>query len=102
MPSHKQAGHTTVLTKKTAKYHYKTLAMQEPSTQDLGQVKRWCCQTTANQSHFSSNLNSLGRTEAAPLGKSGGTVQLEIRSTVKVALRVEVVVDCGVYGSEFL
>ena len=63
---------------------------------DLGQVKRWCCQTTANQSHFSSNLNSLGRAEAAPLGKSGGTVQLEIRSTVKVALRVEVVVDCGV------
>jgi hypothetical protein len=45
---------------------------------DLGQVKRQFCQTKANQSHFSSNLNSLGRAEAAPLGKSGGTVQLEI------------------------
>jgi hypothetical protein len=42
MPSHKQAGHTTVLTKKTAKYHYKTLAMQEPSTQDLDWRERCC------------------------------------------------------------
>jgi hypothetical protein len=32
MPSHKQAGHTTVLTKKTANIVKKTLAMQEPST----------------------------------------------------------------------
>ena len=32
----------------------------------------------ANQSHFSSNLNPLGYAKTAPLGKSGGAVQLEI------------------------
>jgi hypothetical protein len=37
-----------------------------------------CCQTKANQSHFSSNLNPLGYAKTAPLGKSGGAVQLEI------------------------
>jgi hypothetical protein len=37
-----------------------------------------CCQTKANQSHFSSNLNPSGYAKAAPLGKSGGAVQLEI------------------------
>jgi hypothetical protein len=35
-------------------------------------------QTKANQAHFSSNLNLLGCAETAPLGKSGGTVELEI------------------------
>jgi len=33
MPKHKQAGHTTVLTK-MRKQHKKTLAMQVPPTQD--------------------------------------------------------------------
>jgi hypothetical protein len=37
-----------------------------------------CCQTKANQSHFSGNLNPLGYAKTAPLGKSGNTVQLEI------------------------
>jgi hypothetical protein len=37
-----------------------------------------CCQTKANQSHFSSNLNPLGYAKTAPLGKSGGAVQLKI------------------------
>jgi hypothetical protein len=37
-----------------------------------------CCQTNAHQPEFSSNLNFLGCAEAAPLGKSVGTVQLEI------------------------
>jgi hypothetical protein len=37
-----------------------------------------CCQTNANQSLFSSNLNLLGCAETAPLGESGGAVQLEI------------------------
>jgi hypothetical protein len=37
-----------------------------------------CCQTKANQFHFSSNLNPLGYAKTAPLGKSGGAVQLEI------------------------
>jgi hypothetical protein len=35
-------------------------------------------QTNANQSLFSSDLNILGCAKAAPLGKSSGTVQLEI------------------------
>jgi hypothetical protein len=34
MPKHKQAGHTTVLTK-MRKQHNKTLAMQEPPTHDV-------------------------------------------------------------------
>ncbi len=37
-----------------------------------------CCQTNANQSQFSSNLNLLGCAETAPLGESGGAVQFEI------------------------
>jgi hypothetical protein len=39
---------------------------------------QWCCQTNAHKSQFCSNLNLLGCAEAAPLGKSGGAVQLEI------------------------
>jgi hypothetical protein len=39
MPKHKQAGHTTVLTK-MRKQHNKTLAMQVPTTQDIG---AYCC-----------------------------------------------------------
>jgi hypothetical protein len=41
-------------------------------------ARRWCCQTNANQSQFFSNLTLLGRADAAPLGKSSGTVQLEV------------------------
>jgi hypothetical protein len=37
----------------------------------------WCCQTNANQSQFSSDLNLLGCAETAPLAESGGTVKLE-------------------------
>jgi hypothetical protein len=37
-----------------------------------------CCQTNANQSQFLGNLHLLGCAEGAPLGQSGGTVQLEI------------------------
>jgi hypothetical protein len=44
---------------------------------DLQNCNRWC-QTNANQSLFSSDLNILGCAKAAPLGKSSGTVQLEI------------------------
>jgi hypothetical protein len=44
---------------------------------DCWSVER-CCQTNANQSLFSIDLNLLGCAEAAPLGKSGGAVQLEI------------------------
>jgi|GEM_PF-6738580 hypothetical protein len=37
-------------------------------------------QTNANQSQFPGNLNLLGCTKGAPLDKSGGKGQLEIRS----------------------
>jgi hypothetical protein len=63
---------------------------------------RRCCQTNANQSQFSGNLDLLGCTETAPLTKSGGAVQLENWSPVEVALRIEMVVDWGVDGDEFL
>ena len=39
---------------------------------------RRCCQTNANQSHFSSNLNPLGYAKTASLDNSGGAVQLKI------------------------
>jgi hypothetical protein len=42
-----------------------------------GDLVRRRCQTKANQSHFSSNLNPLGYAKTAPLGNSGGVVQLE-------------------------
>lgn len=51
-----------------------------------------CCQTNANQSLFSSNINMLGGVETAPLGQSGA-VKLEIWSAVKVASLVEVAID---------
>jgi hypothetical protein len=47
-------------------------AIQNEDTQER------CCQTNANQSQFFYNLNALGCSEAAPLGQSGGTVQLKI------------------------
>ena len=37
-----------------------------------------CCQTNANQSLFSSNLNLLGCAETAPLSQSGGAVKFEM------------------------
>ncbi len=43
----------------------------------LDNMKR-CCQTNANQSLKGQRSYSLCRTETAPLGKSGGAVQLEI------------------------
>ena len=42
------------------------------------------------------------RAKLAPLGESGGTVQLEIGSTVKVALLIEMIVDGRMDGGEFL
>ena len=61
-----------------------------------------CYQTKANRSHFSFNLNLLGYAKTSPLGKSGGAVQLEIWSVVKMALCVEMVVNRSVDGNEFL
>jgi hypothetical protein len=44
----------------------------------------------------------LGSKETAPLGESGGTVQLEIRSAVKGALLIEMIVHRGTTGDKFL
>ena len=44
----------------------------------------------------------LGCKETAPLDESGGTVQFEIRSAVKGALLVKMIVHCGVNGEKFL
>ncbi len=57
-----------------------------------------CCRTNANQSLQGRCRRPLCRTEAAPLGESGGAVGLEILSAVETALKVEMVVDRGVDG----
>ena len=64
--------------------------------------QRRCCQTNANQPQFFSDLNLLGCAKAAPLGKSGGAVKLEVFSAVEVAFLVEMIVDRRVGGDEFL
>ncbi len=51
------------------------------------------CQTNSNQSLFALTRSASGRTELPPLGKSGGTVLLEIGSALKVALAGEMAVD---------
>jgi hypothetical protein len=43
-----------------------------------------------------------GRAELTPLGKSSGTISLEVGSTDEVALLIEVVVDRGMGGGELL
>jgi hypothetical protein len=45
---------------------------------------------------------ALCRSEDAPLGESGGAVQLEVPAGVKAALGVEVVADAGMDGGELL
>jgi hypothetical protein len=44
----------------------------------------------------------LFRIKAAPLGKSSGSIQLEVWSGVEAAFRIEQVVNRGVDGGEFL
>jgi hypothetical protein len=47
-----------------------------PGTRPYGAV-RWC-QTNANQSQFARKRRISGRAELAPLGESGGAVELKI------------------------
>ena len=61
-----------------------------------------CCQTDENQSQFASECRTLWRTNLAPLGESSGSVGLESVSAIKCALLVEMVVDGGMNGGEFL
>ena len=56
-------------------------------------AKIWSCQTDSNESQFAAKCLNLCRTKLAPLGQSGGSVELEIVTWVKVALLVEMVAD---------
>ena len=49
-----------------------------PACWECQELAARCCQTNANQSQFSGNLNLVGCAETAPLGQSSGAVQLEI------------------------
>ena len=59
-------------------------------------------QTNANRSQLADDDEVSGHAQPTPLGKSGGAVSLKVVSAVEVAFLVEVVMDGGVDGSEFL
>ena len=61
-----------------------------------------CCQTNANRSLFAADCTASGRTECPPLGESGSAGSLEVRTAGETALMVEVIVDRGMDGDEFL
>ncbi len=64
--------------------------------------ERGCCQTNSNQSQFAAKTANLSGTKLTPLAKSGGAGQLEGVSTGLRSFLVEVVVDGGMDGGEFL
>jgi hypothetical protein len=66
------------------------------------ECENWCCQTDENWSQFAAECRTLWRTNLAPLGESRGSVGLEIVSAIERALLVEMVVDGGMNGGEFL
>ncbi len=61
-----------------------------------------CCQTNANQSQFAPKRRISGCAELTPLSQCGGAVELEIVPAVEVAFLVEMVMDGGMDGGEFL
>ena len=61
-----------------------------------------CCQTNANESQFTRAGRVSGGAKLTPLGKGGGSVELEDVPAGEVAFLVEVVVDGGVDSSEDL
>ncbi len=66
------------------------------------QPSAWCCQTNSNQSQFPADSVNLSGTKLTPLGESGGACQLEGISAGERSFLVEVVVDGGMDGGEFL
>ena len=76
-----------------------------PGSLDMGKgdkgVWRWC-QTNSNQSQYDPECVNLCGTKLAPLGESGGSVELEIVPAVKSAFLIEMVVDGAVNCDEFL
>ncbi len=65
-------------------------------------VVEGCCQTNSNQSQFAAETANLSGTKLTPLAKSGGAGQLEGVSAGERSFLVEVVVNGGVDGGEFL
>ncbi len=63
------------------------------TTADIEDHPAGRCQTNSNQSQFTAECLNLRRAKLSPLGKSGGTVELEIVACVEVAFVVEVVVN---------
>lgn len=63
---------------------------------------RWCCQTNSNKSQFAATSENLCGTKLAPLRESDGSVVLEIVSGVEMSFLIEMVVDGGMNGREFL
>jgi hypothetical protein len=60
------------------------------------------CQTNSNQSLQGQHGCPLRRAKLTPFSESGGSVELESGARVKVAFLVEMIVDRGVDGDEFL
>ena len=65
------------------------------------QIKR-CCQTNENPSQFAAKPVSLCGTKPTPLRESSGAAELEIVSRIVMALLIEMILDRGVDGDEFL
>jgi len=65
---------------------------EDPYPSISGATVRGSCQTDSNQSQFPADSVNLPGTKLAPLGESGGAVELEILSRVEVALRIEMIV----------
>ena len=63
----------------------------ECSTTNKG-IVRWHCQNNCKGPTLDEEVERLCGTELAPLGKSGGTVQLEIFAAVEMALLIEMIV----------
>ena len=63
---------------------------------------RGCFQTILNQPQFAAGSVNLFGTKLAPLGESGGTVELEIISAVKGSFLIEMVVNARVDCDKFL
>ncbi|CUH41240.1 hypothetical protein RUM4293_00108 [Ruegeria atlantica] len=69
---------------------------------ELSEALERCCQTNSNQSQFAAETVNLSGTKLTPLAKSGGACQLEGVPAGERSFLVEVVVDRGMDGGEFL
>ena len=59
------------------------------------------CKSKSHQPHESRKLGNSGR-KLTPLGQGSGSILLKIVVAVEMAFKVEVVMDRGVSGGEFL